>query len=112
MRAERYLEGLVNGTRLGRARGTLHLDHAEGMACAREHAERMERRGELFHSKHACGGYAENVGVGPTVGSIHLAMYRSDPHRRNMLCDCARLAVGIVRSDDGGPWWVVEVFWR
>jgi hypothetical protein len=52
----------------------------------------------------------ENVGVGPTVESLHGAFMASPGHRANVLGDYNYAGVGIV--DDGSRIWVTIVFMR
>jgi hypothetical protein len=52
----------------------------------------------------------ENVGVGPTVDSLHAAFMASPGHRANVLGDYNYAGVGIV--EDGPRIWVTIVFMR
>ena len=53
----------------------------------------------------------ENVGVGPTVSSIHTAFMASPPHRGNVLGDFTHVGIGAVRASENRMW-VTVVFMK
>jgi hypothetical protein len=55
---------------------------------------------------------AENVGVGPSVSSLHTALMNSEGHRRNILDkDVTQLGIGVEVASTGRLW-VTQVFRR
>ena len=106
---------LVNGTR--EDRGLERLDVRGHLnAVALEQAQRMARRGVLFHNPNLAdqmiGDWhwvGENVGYGPSVRNVHTALMASPAHRANILDeDYTRLGTAAVRRDNRV--WVVQVF--
>jgi hypothetical protein len=84
-------------------------------AVARRHSERMASQGNLHHNPNLGGDVSgwqkvgENVGHGPSVGSIHSAFMNSASHRANILGgDWTEVGVGVVARD--GALWVTQVF--
>lgn len=84
---------------------------------AERHSQKMARSGYIYHSSclscqfssysWSVGG--ENVGVGASMKSLHLAFMDSRPHRRNVLYRHYRyVGIGTVRS--GGRMWVTVLF--
>ena len=85
-------------------------------AIARRHSRRMAEDGTIYHNSrlgseisgdwYAAG---ENVGMGPSCGSIHDAFMSSPDHRSNILeGDYNQVGVGVVVKDD--TIYVTEVF--
>ena len=107
---------LVNGTREDRGLDRLdvrgHLN-----AVALEQAQRMARRGVLFHNPNLAdqmiGNWrwvGENVGFGPSVSSINTALVNSPGHYANMVNpDFTHVGIGVVVTADGRVW-VSQVF--
>lgn len=119
-RAERRLLALVNETRRDHGLAPLTL-HENARTVAREHARRMARRGRAYHNPDLDSsdtrrrlGYpddvAENVGFGPSVGSVHRAFMNSEAHRRNVLAYAQDAGFGVIRS--GETIYVTELFMR
>ena len=83
---------------------------------ALDQAQRMARRGVLFHNPNLAGDMVgdwqwvgENVGYGPDVKTVHAAFMHSPPHRDNIVDpDFTRLGTAAVRR--GTHVWVVHVF--
>ena len=105
----------INASRA--AEGLPPLASNSGLASfARAHSAEMMEAGTIFHSSNlgsAASGWealAENVGVGPSVDSLHSAFMSSAGHRRNILGDYNYAGVGVVESD--GTIWVTVVFMR
>ena len=106
---------LVNQARDNRGIDRLDVrGHLNDVAL--DHAQRMARRGTLFHNPdladamvgdwHSVG---ENVGYGPDVKTVHAAFMKSLPHRANLVDrDFTRLGTAAVRR--GTHVWVVQVF--
>ncbi|MEN8235155.1 MAG: CAP domain-containing protein [Actinomycetota bacterium] len=90
--------------------------HSGLASFARSHSAEMMAAGDIFHSDNlgsAASGWealAENVGVGPSVDSLHSAFMNSSGHRRNILGNYNYAGVGVVESD--GALWVTVVFMR
>lgn len=103
---------LVNSERALRKIAPLAWDD-ELHKIAREHAEEMARRGELFHSS-IDQPYAENCWGGSSywgASSIVNSWMESDKHRTWLLCpNLKHIGVGIADSDNGmyASW----TFWR
>lgn len=53
----------------------------------------------------------ENVGVGPSVSSIHSAFMNSPPHRGNVLGDFTHVGIGAV-SESENRLWITVVFMK
>jgi hypothetical protein len=88
---------------------------AELAAIARAWASEMAAAGAISHNPRlselitGARSMAENVGVGPGVGSIEEALEASPGHRRNLLdADMTRVGIGVVHEK--GSLWVVEDF--
>jgi uncharacterized protein YkwD len=84
------------------------------MQAARAHTGQMARQRTLFHTPSfsgiCCwGAVGENIGMGYTVHSLHLAFMHSPPHRANIL-DPGMREVGVGFVSAGGRLWVTEVF--
>ena len=83
-------------------------------AYARDHAARMAANGKIYHSSIAdlLGVFwfvGENVGDGPSVGSIQLAYYASPGHFRNLTHETFEyFGVGVFLDSAGRVWTVQE----
>lgn len=81
------------------------------------HSDRMAAAGDIWHNPDlgtvTSGWYAlgENVGMGPTVGSLHTAFMDSAGHRANVLGDYNYVGVGVT-VDEYGTIFVTVVFMR
>jgi len=78
---------------------------------AEEQARVMAANGLLEHSgvvPPRCSAWAENVGLGPTLRSVHRAFMASPAHRANVLGPYGSVGLGVVK--DGDTVWVAEVF--
>ncbi|MBW3665370.1 MAG: cell wall-binding repeat-containing protein [Actinobacteria bacterium] len=103
---EAELARLLNGERV--SRGLPVLSHADALrTVARRHAQRMMIEGQIFHNERlredveavfpAWASIGENVGVGPTIPSVHRAFMDSPGHRANILDpDWGWMGVGVV----------------
>ena len=106
---------LVNQARDNRGIDRLDVrGHLNDVAL--DHAQRMARRGVLFHNPNLADqmvgdwrSVGENVGYGPDVKTVHAAFIKSPPHRANIVDrDFTRLGTAAVRR--GTHVWVVQVF--
>lgn len=83
---------------------------------ARSHSAEMMAAGSIFHTSDLGGvasgweALAENVGVGPSVESLHTAFMNSSGHRSNILGDYNYAGVGVAEAD--GQIWVTVIFMR
>jgi len=86
------------------------------VANARNHSEDMAADGTIYHNSKLASqiegnwwALGENVGMGPTCGSIHDAFMASPGHKANILDrDYNQIGVGVVVKDD--TIYVTEVF--
>ena len=106
-------------TRIGEERAAAGLGGyvvaADLVDVARRHAEEMRRQQRLHHNPslgnqvQGWQAVGENVGVGPTVESIHEKLMASPSHRDNILSGTfTEVGVGVVV--DGSDLWIVQVF--
>lgn len=104
---EQQMARLINRARRKKERRPLDL-RARLSDVARDHSRRMKGAGTIFHStlSKTVGSFAwrvagENVGVGPSIESLHTAFMNSPGHRANVLYrDYDRVGVGVVRAGD------------
>ena len=112
--------GYINGARADAGKGALSADLAAANK-AQAWSERMASTGVLEHTGGGskldtsgvsgwCG-YGENVGMGPTLSSVHHSFMQSGPHKANILGSWHRVGTGVYR-DGGGTVWVTEIFLR
>lgn len=113
--AESRFVSLINKERTSRGKRALSVA-SDLVANARAHSARMADAGRIFHndslSKQIDNWYVlgENVGVGPTVETLHQAFMDSPHHKENILYrDYNIIGVGIAKGDDGYIY-VTEVF--
>jgi hypothetical protein len=105
----------VNTRRAENQRSTLLTDSQLEEVAVR-HAHRMASRGEIYHNRNlgdevdGWEAIGENVGLGPSVGSVDAAFWGSPEHRNNILGGWDRMGIGVV--DEGGDIYVVQVFVR
>lgn len=114
--AESTITAKLNGARA--ARGIARLSVRSALVdVARAQARRMAVRSELYHNPNLTRDVknwrvvGENVGYGPSAGTVHVAFMHSAPHRANIL-DRSYTQVGIGAVVRGGRVWVAEVFRR
>lgn len=114
-RDERRLMWMQNKVR--RARGLQPMRWRRSLsAIARSHSRTMRAAGDIFHStlsgpieRFRWSIAGENVGVGPTIGSLYQAFMNSPGHRANILHrSYNRQGVGVVL--DGSTIYVTIVF--
>lgn len=105
----------INSARSAQGRAPLS-SRGDLASVARNHAQRMLDRNDLFHNPNLGGevnGWeivAENVGTGISVDQVHRAFMGSSTHRNNILSsEVSEVGVGVVAGPDGSLW-VVEVF--
>lgn len=104
----------INSLRASRGLGAVQ-QHGVLTAKAQAWAAHMAATGCLCHSNLSDGvtvGWSklgENVGRGPSVGSLHDAFVNSPAHQANML-DGRFGYVGVGVAHGGGQMWVAEVF--
>ena len=101
---EHHLAYLINQARTHYGRASLKLDDRLSYR-ARLHSKAMADKFTIFHTKKLASvftGYnwsvcGENVGMGPTILSVHKAFMASPPHRANNLYrGYKRFGIGIV----------------
>jgi len=84
---------------------------------AKAHSTRMMNQDNLHHNPNLAGvttgweALGENVGVGPSVNSLHDAFMASSPHKKNILGNFNYVGVGVVIESDS-KMWVTVVFMR
>ena len=113
---ERDFGALVNIERAKQGLGALEV-RSDIVKVARNHSQTMADEWRLHHnpdfSTEITGWQrlAENVGYGPSVGTIHRAFMNSEGHRRNILDDrVTEIGIGVVVKD--GRVWVTANFRR
>jgi len=115
---EAKLMALTNSTRAAAGAPALVLDGTLSN-ISRQWAQVMANNDGISHNANARNqieaagfdwrGLAENVGMGPTVESVHIALVNSPGHYTNMVNPSyTRVGIGIVTS--GGYVWVVQNF--
>jgi hypothetical protein len=105
----------INAERTSRGLSALTV-RSDLVAVARRHSARMAAKGTIWHNPslgEEVGGnwttLGENVGMGPSVESLHKAFMNSEGHRENILYPSFNeIGVGIVVDD--GTIYVTEVF--
>jgi hypothetical protein len=110
--------GWINGTRSSNGLSALAQDSPLD-SVARSHTEEMMSRGSLYHSSNLAGTIGnihpdwetigENVGVGPSAGSIEAAFMRSADHRVNVLGTFNLAGTATMVGPDGRVW-ITEEF--
>ena len=114
--AEKSFKRQLNDARRSRGLVPLRFD-PELSKVARVHTREMVRSASLHHTPSDAfrrrvtnwSVLGENVGVGATPDSLHLAFMNSPPHRANVLYRTYRY-VGIGSSQSNGRLWVTVVF--
>jgi hypothetical protein len=87
------------------------VDDAEAHSQAMMATENLHHNPNLGSVTTGWVSLGENVGVGPTVGSIHTAFMASPPHRGNVLGDFTHVGIGAVRASENRMW-VTVVFMK
>lgn len=112
--AESEFVSLINRERSSRGKQTLSV-RSDLVAVARRHSARMANEGRIWHNPNLSSevdGWqtvGENVGMGPSVSSLHKAFMNSPSHRANILHgDYNQIGIGVVIEDD--TIFVTEVF--
>ncbi len=105
---------LINKERSAQGRSSVRVA-GDLTSVARSHSKVMADQSNLHHNPNLGSDVSgwkkvgENVGRGPSVGSIHKAFMNSSGHKRNILdADWVEVGVGVVVRD--GQIWVTEVF--
>ena len=113
---ERGFAKKINAARSATGKAKLNLD-PELSRAARKHTYEMVHKHLLHHTPESAlrrrvtnwNTLGENVGVGGTVDSLHVAFMNSPTHRANVLYSSFRhVGVGVVRRN--GRMWVTVIF--
>jgi uncharacterized protein YkwD len=104
---------LLNNERTSRGIPALTNDF-DLNATAQQWSEHMAATGRMSHSRltvpPGATRVAENVGYGPSVDRVHLALWNSSAHRANIL-DQRHTRVGIGAAvDSRGRVWITQIF--
>ncbi len=114
--SELQMASLINKARVSHGRAPLRFNYSMAR-LARRHSATMASRNLLYHNPYLAQWYStwswrilgENVGVGSSVASLHVAFMNSKPHRANILDRRFRnVGVGIVVRN--GRTWVTVNF--
>ena len=122
---ERQLFAFVNRERMKKGLRPLDMD-VNLMTLARQHSEEMADQGFISHDKPSGdlqtrmnrAGYLfeiakENVASSQTVSRAHVALFKSPPHKKNILSsDVTHLGIGVVRrpSPCGHYLYITQLF--
>ena len=104
----------INADRSARGLGPVEV-YWDLVDDARAHSTLMRDEDRLHHNAGLGGvtsgwiSLGENVGVGPSVSSLHTAFMESSGHRANILGDYNYVGVGVVAESDT-KMWVTVVF--
>lgn len=120
--AEQYLLRSINAERAAAGLRPVHFSvelqeaaHRHAVLMARTNQLEHQLRGEpdLLHRGVNAGArfyrITENIGVGPSILDMHVALMHSPHHRENILDDQVS-AIGISVVQIGGYFWAVEDF--
>lgn len=114
--SERGFAKKINAARSATGKGKLSID-PELSRAARKHTWEMVHKDLLHHTAESAfrrrvtnwSQLGENVGVGGTVDSLHVAFMNSPAHRDNILYKNYRhVGIGVVRKN--GRMWVTVIF--
>ena len=114
--AEDSLLSKINQERGSRGLPAL-ASHWDLVDDAEAHSQAMMASDDLHHNPNLGSvttgwlSLGENVGVGPSVSSIHTAFMNSPPHRGNVLGDFTHVGIGAVRESDNRLW-ITVVFMK
>jgi hypothetical protein len=106
----------MNSERAARGLAPLQV-YADLTDDAKAHSQRMMSQDDLHHNPNLAGvttgwqALAENVGVGPSVDSLHRAFMASPGHNKNIVGNYNYVGVGVVIESDT-KMWVTVVFMR
>ncbi len=106
----------LNAERTSRGLAALQ-SHWDLVDDAEAHSNLMMDTGNLHHNPNLGGvtsgwvALGENVGVGPSVNSIHHSFMNSSGHRGNILGDFTHVGIGAVRESEN-KLWVTVVFMK
>jgi uncharacterized protein YkwD len=113
---EKQFASKINQSRLAFGKSKLHLDR-ELSKAARRHSREMMHSETLYHTpsptlRNRVTNWVwlgENVGVGSTVDSLHVAFMHSPEHKDNILFSKYR-HVGVGTRQRNGRLWVTVLF--
>lgn len=114
--SERGFAKKINAARSATGKNKLSID-PELSRAARKHTWEMVHKDLLHHTSESAlrrrvtnwNTLGENVGVGGTVDSLHVAFMNSPAHRDNILYSKFRhVGIGVVRKN--GRMWVTVIF--
>jgi len=114
--SDRYMASLINGAR--RAHGRAPLKFNDSLSkFARRHSSTMASADRLYHNPYLAQWLrnwswrilGENVGVGDSVPSLHVAFMNSRHHRDNIL-DRRFSSIGVGVVVRNGRTWVTVIF--
>ncbi len=114
--SEDSLLSKLNAARTSRGLAAL-ASHWDLVDDAEAHSATMMSQDRLHHNPNlgsVASGWVslgENVGVGPSVNSVHTAFMNSSSHRGNILGDYTHVGIGAVRESDN-KLWVTVVFMK
>jgi hypothetical protein len=114
--AEDSLLSKINEERGSRGLPAL-ASHWDLVDDAQAHSQAMMSADNLHHNPNLGSvttgwlSLGENVGVGPSVSSIHTAFMNSPPHRGNVLGDFTHVGIGAIRESDNRLW-ITVVFMK
>ena len=120
--AEQYLLRSINAERMSRALPAVHFTmelqeaayrHATNMARANLLEHQLRGEPDLLHRGISAGArfsrITENIGVGPSILEMHVALMHSPHHRENILDEQVD-AIGVAVVQVRGYFWAVEDF--
>ena len=106
----------LNAERTSRGLSALS-SHWDLVDDAEAHSNRMMDSNDLHHNPNLGNvttgwvSLGENVGVGPSVNSIHSSFMGSSGHRSNILGDFTHIGIGAVRESEN-KLWVTVIFMK
>lgn len=114
--AEKQMASLINKSRSSAGRASLTLSGTLS-TYARKHSATMMSKNTIFHNSSLArwmSGFdwrilGENVGMGPSITSLHRAFMASPGHRSNNL-DKRFKKVGVGVTSKNGRLWVTVIF--
>lgn len=114
--SEDSLLAKLNAERTSRGLSGLS-SHWDLVDDAEAHSNRMMEADDLHHNPNLGNvttgwvSLGENVGVGPSVNSLHSSFMNSSGHRSNILGDFTHVGIGAVRESEN-KLWVTVVFMK
>ena len=116
--AQKRVRNKINNERETRGKPRLRLN-GDLSRIAERHSREMAESGSLYHTSRLASRInrtgmdwriiGENVGVGSSIGAVHDAFMKSDPHRRNIL-DRRFRKIGVGVFGSGGRVWITIIF--